>query len=79
MDVLERLIRKVFKLDSAIVISDKMGPGDIPGWDSLGTILLLCEIERLTRSSIPIEDMATIESIEDLRNILKKNGIDLEM
>jgi acyl carrier protein len=55
-----------------------MGPGDIPGWNSLGMIELFAEIERIYKTSIPLGDMADIESISDLHSILERNGLELE-
>jgi len=78
MGSLEILIRKVFGLKEDFILHADMGPGDIPGWDSLGMLGLFDEIERSYKISIPLGDMADIESIGDLHSILERNGLELE-
>ena len=75
MAELDRIIRKVFKLTGEVVVSDDMGPGDLPGWDSLGTIQLFNEMEKTFGFSIALADMAAVACIADLRKILKRKGI----
>ena len=78
MGSLEILIRKAFSLKEDFILHADMGPGDIPGWNSLGMIELFAEIERIYKTSIPLGDMADIESISDLHSILERNGLELE-
>lgn len=76
MGSLDILIRKVFSLKEDFILHGDMGPGDIPGWDSLGMIELFAEIERSYKISIPLRAMADIESINDLYSILETNGLE---
>jgi acyl carrier protein len=77
VDGFERLIRRVFELDEELFLSEDLGPGDVPGWDSLGTIALFAEIERVYNIALMLEEAASVDSIRDLRQILEAKGIQL--
>lgn len=51
-------------------LSDDTGPGDIPGWDSLGHVSLMAEIQDTFGKHIPVEDAIEVESINDIIAIL---------
>ena len=44
-------------------LSDDAGPGDINGWDSLGHVSLMTEIQTRFGKHIPLEDAIEIESV----------------
>ncbi len=68
---LKTLIADLFRCDVS-ELSDRTGPGDIPGWDSLGHITLMLEIQKQFGSHVPVEDAIDVESIADLETILKR-------
>ena len=68
---LKQLIAELFKCDSSEV-TDETGPGDIPGWDSLGHVTLMTEIQRRFDSHVPIEEAIEVESVRDLARILER-------
>jgi|GEM_PF-3370158 len=74
-DELYRVIRKVFNLVDTYELSDEMGPGDVSGWDSLGGINLLNAVQDQLRVDLSIEELASINSIGDLRSTLQAKGI----
>ena len=53
-------------------LSDTTGPGDIPGWDSLGHVALMAEIHKQLGMHVPVEDAIEMESIADLLEILER-------
>jgi acyl carrier protein len=67
---LKRLIADLFKCDIAD-LSDQTGPGDVPGWDSLGHVTLMVEIQKQFGTHVPVEDAIEVESIADLESILR--------
>lgn len=77
MPPVEALIRKVFKLSDAVALPDDFGPGDIPGWDSLGMLNLLGAVEKEFGVSLGLEDMARLDSVAGVRRILAEKRIDL--
>jgi acyl carrier protein len=68
---LKLLIADLFKCDPSEV-TDSTGPGDIPGWDSLGHVTLMTEIQRRFHKHVPIEDAIEVESVADLARILER-------
>jgi acyl carrier protein len=68
---LKHLIAELFKCDVAEV-TDNTGPGDLPGWDSLGHVTLMTEIQRRFDRHVPIEEAIEVESVRVLTQILER-------
>ena len=68
---LKHLIAELFQCDPSEV-TDATGPGDLPGWDSLGHVTLMTEIQRRFGKHVPIEDAIEVESVADLDRILQR-------
>jgi acyl carrier protein len=68
---LKQLIAGLFKC-GVDDLSEATGPGDIPGWDSLGHVMLMAAVDREFGRHIPIEDAIEIASIADLASLLKR-------
>ena len=69
------LIIETFVLSSDISVKDEQGPGDLPGWDSLGHLTLMNAIERVYSVSVDMEEMIAIETVLDIRALLTEKGI----
>lgn len=68
---LKQLMADLFKCDVS-ELTDDIGPGDIPGWDSLGHVALMAEIQKQFGTHVPVEDAISVESIRDLVQILER-------
>lgn len=68
---LKALMANLFKCDVA-ELDDSTGPGDIAGWDSLGHVALMAEIQSQFGTHIPVEDAIEVESIADIVAILDR-------
>jgi len=68
---LKQLIADLFRCDVSD-LTDTTGPGDIPGWDSLGHVMLMAEVQKQFGSHVPVEEAIDVESIADLAAILKR-------
>jgi acyl carrier protein len=66
-----QLMAELFKCDIDD-LTDTTGPGDIPGWDSLGHVALMAEIHKHLGVHVPVEDAIEMESIADLLDILER-------
>jgi acyl carrier protein len=66
-----QLMAELFKCDIDD-LTDSIGPGDIPGWDSLGHVALMAEIHKEFGMHVPVEDAIEVESIADLFDILER-------
>jgi len=69
--LLKQLIAGLFKC-SVTDLTDETGPGDIPGWDSLGHVMLMSAIQREFGQHVPVEDAIEVTSIADLQAILDR-------
>ncbi len=67
---LKKLLADLFQCSESD-LSGKTGPGDIKGWDSLGHVLLMTEIQTRFGKHIPVEDAIEIESIADIVILLE--------
>jgi len=59
---LKKLMVDIFQCSESD-LSDDTGPGDINGWDSLGHVSLMTEIQTRFGKHVPVEDAIEIESI----------------
>ena len=68
---LKMLIARLFNCDVS-QLSDEAGPGSVPGWDSLGHITLMAEIQQEFGKQVPLEEAIEVESIADLVAVLDR-------
>jgi len=68
---LKTLMVDLFKC-SPDELSDETGPGDINGWDSLGHVALMAEIQSRFGTHIPVEDAIEVESVSDIVAIIER-------
>jgi len=73
--MLNQLIIETFSLSSDIIVIDSQGPGDLPGWDSLGHVNLVNALERTYSISLDMDEMIAIETISDIKSLLGDKGI----
>lgn len=59
------VIGTVFNCDPTTVM-DHMGPTDIAGWDSLGNVTLVGELQREFQQELPIDDLIEVETVGDI-------------
>lgn len=55
-------------------IKDVSSPDDIPTWDSMAHVLLVVEIEREFRVSIPVEQTLEMVNFRSIVSILEELG-----
>jgi acyl carrier protein len=68
---LKNLIANLFKCH-VTDLTDATGPGDIPGWDSLGHVALMAEIQKQFGTHVPVEDAIEVDSIAALAAVLDR-------
>ncbi len=74
MDLLE-FVSEIFSIEKDS-INLETAPGDFPEWDSLGHLNLLTSLEEKFNISFDMEETMSIQSIQDLKNILGEKDID---
>jgi len=67
---LDKLIREIFALPQDYVLHDNMGPGAIPGWDSLGWISLINSVEKTYHIEFSLDEAAKVRTIGQLSNLI---------
>lgn len=73
-DAVYALAREVFNLDDGFPLSDGLGVGAVPGWDSLGTMKLALAVEERFGVELELEDIAELGTLGDLRRALLQRG-----
>ena len=72
---LNKLIQETFNLESDTQILDTHGPGQLEGWDSLGHANLMVALESTYGIAIGLDEMISIETVADIKQILKDKGL----
>jgi acyl carrier protein len=71
MQDVDNIISDVFEIDVSD-IEYSMTPDDIERWDSLGNLILINTIEDKFNITLDIEEIFSIEKIEDIYDLLRK-------
>jgi len=73
MEELYTLVSDVFDVDVS-TLSDRLGPEDIDGWDSMGQLSLIASVESQYQVTFDVGEIFEIVTIGDLRRLLSKRG-----
>lgn len=57
------------------MLSEDMGIGYIPGWDSLGGIMLINAIQSEFEVCFTLEEMTMLNTIESIQKVLIEKGV----
>ena len=76
MKKLEEIVADFFN-EHIKKISENTSQKDIEKWDSLNSLLSINEIEKEYNITTSIDDIIEINSILDIRNILKKHNLEI--
>ena len=68
------IVASVFGVEPS-KITEALRPGEIPQWDSLGHMSLMSALEQRFAVVFAMDEVLAVNSIADLRVILKKHGI----
>ncbi|KIF81400.1 acyl carrier protein [Noviherbaspirillum autotrophicum] len=55
-------------------IRENSEPGDIPGWDSLGHVRLVAELEQVFGTSFEVDEVMEMEDISAILRLLAAKG-----
>lgn len=72
---LDELIKTFFSLPKNRQLAGDLGPGKLDGWDSLGHINLMSALESEYKISLDINEIVSLESISDIKKLLKRKGV----
>ena len=74
LETFNKIIKDTFKIDE---IKDEMSPDDIEQWDSITHMDLCSKFEDAFEISLDVEDIAEMETIGQIKVILRKYSVDL--
>jgi acyl carrier protein len=76
VDLVAAAFRSAMRLSEAFELNDAMSFGDVPGWDSLGHMNLVVELESRLGITLGMEDVAMIDSVGAVRKVVarQQNG-----
>ncbi len=75
MDKFDIIVSRVFKIKPED-ISDSLTGKDIPDWDSMNYLLFIAELEKQFDLSFTMDEVLGANSLGDVRNLLKKRGVE---
>lgn len=55
---------------------DGLGPFEVPTWDSLAMVEISAAISREFECELPPEETVVVESVADIKDILRTKGFD---
>lgn len=76
-DLLVRAVAEVFGVKPES-ITDDTSQDTLPGWDSLGMVRLLGELETRFGVEFDLMEIASFRTVGGLRGFLKERGVSLE-
>lgn len=68
---LEAIIRKTFHIESTRELPDDLKAGDIPEWDSFGSIVLIAALEEEYQIRFTQEDMILLDRLDEIEKAIK--------
>ncbi len=74
LDTFNNLIKKTFEIDDVV---DDLSPDSVELWDSITHMDLCAKLEESFDISLDVEDIAEMESIGQMKEILRKYNVEL--
>jgi len=71
-DSVAAVFRKAMRLDESFPIADSMSFDDIPGWDSVGHMNLVTELESHFAISFEMDEIVALDSVGGVRAVVAR-------
>ena len=71
-DEVAEVFRAVFRLDNDFVLEDAMSYDDVPGWDSVGHMNLVGELESRFNISLEMEEIIDLDSVKSVAELVAR-------
>ena len=75
-DNIATVFRKAMRLEESFAITDAMSFDDIPGWDSVGHMNLVMELESHFGISLDMDEIVGLDSVGAVRAIIARKSAD---
>ena len=66
------VFRTAMRLDDSFAIEDRMGFDDIPGWDSVGHMSLISQLETHWGITLEMDEIVGLDSVGAVRNLVAR-------
>jgi len=77
MEKLKHILSKVLGIDEKL-ITDETSPDNVETWDSFNSLMLISELESNFNVTFTMQEVVSIKSVKNIKDILEKNGVTLE-
>ena len=75
-DNIATAFRKAMRLEESFAIADAMSFDDIPGWDSVGHMNLVMELESHFGIGLDMDEIVGLDSVGAVRAIIARKSAD---
>lgn len=75
LEKLNKVLCDTFDIKKVEDINDDMGPDEIEGWDSLGHVELVTNLEEIFDIALDVVDISRMYTIGDIKKIVGKYGV----
>lgn len=69
-EIVNRIFRNALNLDDDFDLDDAMRFEGVPGWDSLGHLRIVMEIEAVINSSLEMEEIISLDTVKKIRDLV---------
>lgn len=76
MQTFNEIVTSILHID-AVAVGDTASPEDIPDWDSMNYLLFIAELEKQYNTSFTMDEVLGAKNLGDVKQLLKKRGVDL--
>ena len=66
-----RIFQNALNLDDDFELDDSMRFAGVPGWDSLGHLRIVMEIEAVINSSLEMEEIISLDTVKKIRDLVE--------
>lgn len=73
-DDVAEVFRVVFQLDNSFVLEGAMSYDDVPGWDSVGHMNLVNELESRFNISLEMEEIVDLDSVQAVEDLVARKN-----
>ncbi len=73
-DAVADAFRKAMRLEQSFAIADPMSFDDVPGWDSVGHMNLVSELESRFGISLDMDEIVGLDSVGAVRAIVGRKS-----
>jgi acyl carrier protein len=71
-DKIAEAFQAAMRLGDGFMLRDEMGFDDIPGWDSIGHMNLVVELESRFGISLEMDDVMRLDSVKAARELIAR-------